>query len=69
VEKEARFTIEINLLGTMRVTHGLLDFILESKGCIINIASIFGRIAPPGSAIYAASKHGTLYYSFNHSNQ
>jgi len=63
VEKEARFTIEVNLLGTMRVTHGLLDFILESKGCIINIASVFGRVAPPGSAIYAASKHGINGYT------
>jgi len=63
VEKEARFTLEINLMGTMRVNHGLLDFILESKGCIINIASVFGRVAPVGAAIYAASKHGINGYT------
>jgi len=63
VENEARMTIEINLLGTMRVCHGLLDFILESKGVIVNVTSVFGRVAVPGAAIYCTTKHGLNAYT------
>jgi len=63
VEDEARITIEINLLGTMRVCHGLLDFILESKGVIVNITSVLGRVALPGGAIYCTTKHALNGYT------
>ena len=55
----AENTIDINLLGTIRVTRQVLTHMLEQKsGHIINISSIIGRRGVPYRSIYCASKFG-----------
>ena len=49
-----------NYLGTLRCTKLFLPMVLKSHGHIVNIASIAGRYAIPGSAVYAAAKHAVV---------
>lgn len=48
--------LEVNVLGTIRVTRAFLPFIRKSRGRIIIISSIMARIAAPGSNAYSISK-------------
>ncbi|XP_054153994.1 D-beta-hydroxybutyrate dehydrogenase, mitochondrial-like [Oppia nitens] len=48
--------IDINVLGTMRVTKQFLPLIIQTQGRVINVSSINGSIAYPGLSIYSASK-------------
>ncbi len=60
MEKDVRPIIEVNLLGMIRVNNAFVDMIIESKGCLVNIGSIAGKLAIGGQgAIYTASKFGT----------
>jgi len=57
-------TIDINLVGLMRVTYEVLPmFIEQGRGHIVNIASIAGKFGTEGVAAYAASKHGVVGFS------
>src|SRR5690606_11584377 len=50
--------IDVNLIGTMRLCEALRPLLAESKGCIVNMASMlsfFGGGLVPG---YSASKGG-----------
>ncbi|KAJ3059930.1 hypothetical protein HK102_009752 [Quaeritorhiza haematococci] len=47
---------DVNLLGAVAVTRAFLPFLKQSKGRIINIGSIGGQMALPGTALYSASK-------------
>ncbi|GFT98442.1 hypothetical protein NPIL_547561 [Nephila pilipes] len=49
--------ININLLGTMRVTKHFLPLICKTPGRIVTITSILARLVYPGVAVYAATKH------------
>lgn len=50
-------TIETNTIGTMRITYEFAgEMVARGRGHIVNIGSIFGLIAPAGSAAYASSK-------------
>lgn len=51
-----RKTIDVNLNGTFNVTHALLPAIKESKGTIINIASIAAYAGQGASLGYSPSK-------------
>jgi NAD(P)-dependent dehydrogenase (short-subunit alcohol dehydrogenase family) len=53
----------INVFGTARVNSALFPMIFEANGTIVNIASIAGRLAAPGMAVYAAAKHAVVAYS------
>ncbi len=56
-----RRTIEVNLFGTYHCTKAFLPRIMEqSKGRIINIASISGKQASPTNSAYCASKHAVI---------
>lgn len=58
------YLFNLNLLGIIRLTQGMLPSMRErGKGCIINISSMAGRIAVPFSALYAASKAGIEGFS------
>ncbi len=50
--------LEINLLGVLRTDHVLLPHILESKGYLLNVASLAAAGHAPLMSSYAASKAG-----------
>jgi NAD(P)-dependent dehydrogenase (short-subunit alcohol dehydrogenase family) len=52
--------IGTNLTGSWRVTRRALPLLLESKGTVLNVISVAGRKAFPGSSAYCASKFGML---------
>jgi 3-hydroxybutyrate dehydrogenase len=54
-----RRVVEINVIGTDLVTRHALQR-MGAGGCIINTASIWGRIAEPLFGAYVASKHAVI---------
>jgi NADP-dependent 3-hydroxy acid dehydrogenase YdfG len=57
---EWRRMYEVNVIGMMQVTKGLLPALIASgAGVILNVGSTAGRIAYEGGAGYTAAKHGT----------
>lgn len=56
-EEEIRRIININLIGTLNVTHAVLPYMLSKKrGTVINISSIWGNRGASCEAVYSASK-------------
>jgi short-subunit dehydrogenase len=56
--------VRVNLLGVMHVTRVFLPGMLErGHGHVINVASLAGRFAVPGAAVYSATKHGVVAFS------
>jgi short-subunit dehydrogenase len=51
---------ETNYLGVLRCTKLFLPMLLASRGHIVNVASIAGRYAAPGSPVYTAAKHAIV---------
>jgi len=59
-----RRIIEVNLLGVMWGTRAVLPTMKEQKhGVIINVSSLYGKVATPYVSGYAASKFGILGFS------
>lgn len=58
-----RKVLEINLFGAIRLTKALLPLIRRSKGRIVNVSSLMGRLTMEGNGAYSISKHGLLAYS------
>ncbi|HEU4356437.1 MAG TPA: SDR family NAD(P)-dependent oxidoreductase, partial [Actinomycetota bacterium] len=59
IERVAR----VNVLGVMLGTRAFLPMMLRARhGHIVNVASLAGRYATPGSAIYSASKHAVVAF-------
>ena len=54
---EFRRQIEVNLTGQVAVTQAFLPMLRPSRGRIVNIGSIGGRVGMPMMGPYAASKH------------
>lgn len=53
-----RRIMEVNFFGATNVAHAVLPYMVErNSGRIAVMSSIAGKIAPPGHATYAASKH------------
>jgi NAD(P)-dependent dehydrogenase (short-subunit alcohol dehydrogenase family) len=57
---EWRRIIDINLTGTFLLTQAALPALLESKGAVVNLASVSGLRATPYNAAYCASKGGVV---------
>lgn len=56
-----RATVDINLVGTYRVTKAVVpQMVLARAGRVINIASISGKQGSVGNSAYSASKHGVI---------
>ena len=56
--------IEVNVLGVMYGTRAFLPGMLKRHhGHIVNVASLAGRFATPGAAVYGASKHAVVAFS------
>ena len=52
--------IDVNLTGTFLMCQAVLPSLLESRGRILNMASIAGLIGQPYNAAYCASKGGVM---------
>lgn len=52
-----------NYLGALWATKLFLPMLLESRGHVVNVASIAGLYALPGAEAYAASKHAVVALS------
>ena len=56
--------IQVNVLGVMYGTRAFLPGMLKrGHGHIVNVASLAGRFATPGAAVYGASKHAVVAFS------
>lgn len=56
--------IATNLTGLILCTKAFLPSMLEQRrGHVVNVASLAGRFATPGAAVYAATKHGVVAFS------
>lgn len=53
----------VNVLGTMLLTRMLAPMLFETKGHIVNIGSMAGKIQTPKSAVYAATKAAVIAFS------
>ncbi|MGW1061920.1 SDR family oxidoreductase [Micromonospora rubida] len=51
-----RWVFEVNLFGHIAVTQALLPALLRSKGRVINISSVGGKLAMPTYGAYAGAK-------------
>lgn len=57
--EKAEETLNINLMGTIRITRYVLpNMVKEKSGHIINISSVIGKRGVPYRSIYCASKFG-----------
>jgi NAD(P)-dependent dehydrogenase (short-subunit alcohol dehydrogenase family) len=54
--EEWRRQLEVNLLGQIAVTQALMPALRASRGRVVNVSSIGGRVALPLAGPYAASK-------------
>jgi short-subunit dehydrogenase len=56
--------VRTNLLGVLYTTRRFLPGMLDAgRGHVVNLASIAGRVALPGSAVYSATKHAVVAFS------
>ena len=56
--------VRVNLLGVMLGTQAFLPGMVERRrGHIVNVASLAGRFATPGSSVYGATKHAVVAFS------
>jgi NAD(P)-dependent dehydrogenase (short-subunit alcohol dehydrogenase family) len=60
----SRLLFEVNTMGTINGTLAALGPMRQAgHGHVINIVSLAGLAAPPGEALYSATKHGALAFS------
>jgi short-subunit dehydrogenase len=56
--------VNVNVLGVMYGSRAFLPGMIErGRGHIVNVASLAGRFATPGAAVYGASKHAVVAFS------
>lgn len=55
--EDLRRQLEVNLIGQLSLSQALLPLLRQSKGRIINISSLSGRITFPFMGAYCASKY------------
>lgn len=61
--KHLDLQLAVNLRGTMLVTAAALPLLRESRGLIVNIASIAGTIPSPRLPVYGAAKAGVIQFT------
>ena len=62
--KDMNSILDVNLRAPMLLTQRLLPHLIAKKsGCIVNIASMAGKLGMPHSVTYCASKHGLVGFS------
>ena len=56
--------IRTNYVGVLSCTNAFLPFMLSAgRGHIVNVASLAGRFAVPGSSVYSSTKHAIVAFS------
>jgi uncharacterized protein len=61
---QMRLVIDTNLMGVVWGSRAFLPAMLkQGRGHILNVASLAGRHAVPGSALYSATKHAVVGFS------
>jgi len=61
---EIERVVRVNVLGVMLGTHAFLPMLIrQRRGHIVNVASLAGRFATPGSSVYGATKHAVVAFS------
>lgn len=55
--------MNVNVMGMVRVTKAFLPLLRESKGRVINVASLAGRFTLPAFAAYSMSKVACIAFS------
>jgi len=61
---QAELVTRINYLGVLYGTKAFLPMMLAAgRGHIVNVASLAGRFAVPGSSVYSATKHAVVAFS------
>jgi short-subunit dehydrogenase len=60
---EMRRVVEVDLLGTMYGAKAVLPHLRQSRGTLINISSVMGKVPIPLQAPYSAAKHGIIGFS------
>jgi NAD(P)-dependent dehydrogenase (short-subunit alcohol dehydrogenase family) len=69
-EAEFDWLIGINFQGVVRMTRAFLPLLkARPEAQLVNLSSLFGLIAPPGQAAYAASKFAVRGFSAALSNE
>ncbi len=59
-----RALFEVNTLGTINGTLAALELMRTAgRGHVVNVVSLAGLGAPPGEALYSATKHGAIAFS------
>jgi NAD(P)-dependent dehydrogenase (short-subunit alcohol dehydrogenase family) len=59
-----RALFDVNTLGTINGTLAALEWMrVQGTGHVINVVSLAGLGAPPGEALYSATKHGAIAFS------
>lgn len=61
--QEFRDMFDVNVIGTAAVTQSVLPLIRASKGRIVCVSSIAGRVGLPTEAAYCASKYAVQGYA------
>ncbi len=56
-------TMHVNVRGVFLMSRAFLPELVESRGHIVNVASLAGRNAVPNAAAYTAAKHAVLGFS------
>jgi len=63
-DADMHWLFDINFWGVVRMTRAFLPMMRAGEGGrIVNVSSLFGFIAPPGQAAYAASKFAVRAFS------
>lgn len=57
-----RDVMEINYFGTIQLTQLVLPKLLKSRGMVVNISSVAGKVGGQSMSGYAASKHALIGY-------
>lgn len=55
-EEQVRYQVEVNLLGTMRMTKEILPLLREYSSRLINVTSHCANQSLPGVAVYSSTK-------------
>jgi len=63
-EEQIERIVRVNALAVMLMTKAFLPMMLaRGRGHVVNVASLAGRFATPGSAVYSATKHAVVAFS------
>uniref|UniRef100_A0A7E5A1C2 17-beta-hydroxysteroid dehydrogenase type 6 n=1 Tax=Panagrellus redivivus TaxID=6233 RepID=A0A7E5A1C2_PANRE len=60
--EEYKFSLDVNAFGHVRCVHAFLPLLKQSKGRIITVTSVAGRVSVPCGAPYAMAKYASEAY-------